>query len=81
MQGGGGGGEGGEFEILFLLFVWLGTEPEMYKRVGDWFPWLRAGGGGGCCKNLGIKIAPKPYTVWSLGPQALIYESLDPYGD
>ena len=50
MQGGGRGvrgvrGGGGEFEILFLLFVWLGTEAEMYKRVGDWFPWLRAGGG------------------------------------
>ena len=29
-------------------------------------------------KTLGIKIAQKPYTVWSLGPKALIYESLDP---
>ena len=27
---------------------------------------------------LGIKIAQKPYIVWSLGPKALIYESLDP---
>ena len=30
--------------------------------------------------TLGIKIAQKPYIVWSLGPKALIYESLDPYG-
>ena len=29
--------------------------------------------------TLGIKIAQKPYIVWSLGPKALIYESLDPY--
>ena len=28
--------------------------------------------------SLGIKIAQKPYTVWSLGPKALLYESLDP---
>ena len=28
-------------------------------------------------KTLGIKIAQKPYIVWSLGPKALIYESLD----
>ena len=28
--------------------------------------------------TLGIKIAQKPYIVWSLGPKALIYESLDP---
>ena len=27
---------------------------------------------------LGIKIAQKPYIVWSLGPKALIYESLEP---
>ena len=27
--------------------------------------------------TLGIKIAQKPYIVWSLGPTALIYESLD----
>ena len=26
---------------------------------------------------LGIKTAQKPYIVWSLGPKALIYESLD----
>ena len=26
---------------------------------------------------LGINIAQKPYIVWSLGPTALIYESLD----
>ena len=43
---------------------------------------------GGCCAEdtaissliditLGIKIAQKPYIV-SLGPKALIYESLDP---
>ena len=30
--------------------------------------------------TLGIKIAQKPYIVWSLGPKALIYESLDPQG-
>ena len=30
--------------------------------------------------TLGIKIAQKPYMVWSLGPKALIYESLDPEG-
>ena len=29
-------------------------------------------------KTLGIKIAQKPYRVWSLGPKALIYESLEP---
>ena len=29
------------------------------------------------CHTLGIKIAQKPYIVWSLGPKALIYESLD----
>ena len=29
-------------------------------------------------KPLGIKIAQTPYIVWSLGPKALIYESLDP---
>ena len=29
---------------------------------------------------LGIKRAQKPYIVWSLGPEALIYESLDPEG-
>ena len=28
--------------------------------------------------SLGIKIAQKPYIVWSLGPKALIYESLEP---
>ena len=28
--------------------------------------------------TLEIKIAQKPYIVWSLGPKALIYESLDP---
>ena len=28
--------------------------------------------------SLGIKTAQKPYIVWSLGPKALIYESLDP---
>ena len=28
--------------------------------------------------TLGIKIAQKPYIVWSLGPKALIYESLNP---
>ena len=28
--------------------------------------------------TLGIKIVQKPYIVWSLGPKALIYESLDP---
>ena len=27
--------------------------------------------------SLGIKTAQKPYIVWSLGPKALIYESLD----
>ena len=27
--------------------------------------------------SLGINIAQKPYMVWSLGPKALIYESLD----
>ena len=29
--------------------------------------------------TLGINIAPKFYVVWSLGPKALIYESLEPY--
>ena len=28
--------------------------------------------------SLGIKIGQKPYIVWSVGPKALIYESLDP---
>ena len=28
--------------------------------------------------TLGIKIAQKPYIARSLGPKALIYESLDP---
>ena len=28
--------------------------------------------------TLGIKMAQKPYVAWSLGPKALIYESLDP---
>ena len=27
--------------------------------------------------TLGIKIAQMPYIVWSLGPKALTYESLD----
>ena len=27
--------------------------------------------------TLGINLAQKPYIVWSLGPKALIYESLD----
>ena len=27
--------------------------------------------------TLGIKTAQRPYAVWSLGPKALIYESLD----
>ena len=27
--------------------------------------------------SLGIKIVQKPYIVWSLGPKALIYESLE----
>ena len=27
--------------------------------------------------TLGIKTAQKPYIVWSLGPKAFIYESLD----
>ena len=30
--------------------------------------------------SLGINIAQKPYIVWSLGPKAVIYESLDPQG-
>ena len=30
--------------------------------------------------TLGIKTAQKPYMVWSLGPKALIYESLDSSG-
>ena len=30
-------------------------------------------------QTLGIKLAQKPYVVWSLGPKALIYEPLDPY--
>ena len=30
--------------------------------------------------SLGIKTAQKPYIVWSLGPKALIYESLDSEG-
>ena len=28
-------------------------------------------------QTLGIKTAQKPYIVWSLGPKALIYESLE----
>ena len=28
--------------------------------------------------SLGIEISQKPYIVWSLGPTALIKESLDP---
>ena len=28
--------------------------------------------------TLRLKIAPKPYIVWSLGPKALKYESLEP---
>ena len=28
--------------------------------------------------TLRIKTAQKPYIVWSLGPKALVYESLDP---
>ena len=38
-------------------------------------------GFGGCIilyLSLGIKIAQKPYIVWSLGPKASIHESLDP---
>ena len=27
-----------------------------------------------------LKTAQRPYTVWSLGPKALKYESLEPYG-
>ena len=34
--------------------------------------------GGPKSKTLGIKIAQKPYVVWSLGPKALVYESLEP---
>ena len=30
--------------------------------------------------TLRLKIAQKPYTVWSLGPKALKYESLEPKG-
>ena len=30
--------------------------------------------------TLGIKTAQKPYIIWSLGPKALIYESLDSSG-
>ena len=26
-------------------------------------------------------LAQKPYIVWSLGPKALIYEALDPWGN
>ena len=29
---------------------------------------------------LRLKIAQKPYIVWSLGPKALTYESLEPQG-
>ena len=29
---------------------------------------------------VGIKIAQKSYIVWSLGPKALLYESLDSWG-
>ena len=28
--------------------------------------------------TLRLKIAQKPYVVWSLGPKALKYESLEP---
>ena len=30
--------------------------------------------------TLGIKTAQKPYIVWSLGPKALMHESLDSWG-
>ena len=30
--------------------------------------------------SLRLKIAQKPYIVWSLGPKALKYESLEPEG-
>ena len=30
--------------------------------------------------SLRLKIAQKPYIVWSLGPKALKYESLEPKG-
>ena len=30
--------------------------------------------------TLRLKIAQKPYIVWSLGPKALKYESLEPKG-
>ena len=30
--------------------------------------------------TLRLKIAQKPYIVWSLGPEALKYESLEPKG-
>ena len=32
----------------------------------------------GASLALRLKIAPKPYVVWSLGPKALTYESLEP---
>ena len=34
--------------------------------------------GGSCLSGPGLKIAQKPYIVWSLGPKALKYESLEP---
>ena len=31
--------------------------------------------------TLRLKIAQKPYVVWSLGPKALKHESLEPLGN
>ena len=44
--------------------------------------WLELSGPRFLCtvRTLGIKIAQKPYIVWSLGRKALKYESLDPEG-
>ena len=53
--------------ILHYVILYSITEPSVTIYPNK----LSAG------QPLGIKIAQKPYIVWSLGPKALIYESLD----
>ena len=49
----------------------------VYKTITEALEWGGGRFGFQSLKTLGIKTAQQPYIVGSLGPKALIYESLD----
>ena len=57
----------------FLFGITLGSLNINHKKELPWSLWVKLN-----CATLRLKIAQKPYIVWSLGPKALNYESLEP---